>query len=406
MRIHRIILLLVFSPVALFAGIFDNPFVGLKSSAMGGSITSIGFDATSAFYNPATMTFLKKNYINAGFNFTSPKSVFLMNTGEKYNPTKSSQLAFGLYGVYKFTDKVDLGIAINNPFQGKITWDENWAGKYICITHQYNVQNIQPAISYRVNNKFSVGGGLMLSFYHQQSSRVLNYESASGDAIVNYDVNGSALGLNLGANYNYKKWHLGLGIRSGLNFKKTKGEATIKNAPSLLVANGVLPASTADVSGSVKLPAVISMGAAYDLDESWLLTMDVNIYNWTNIDSLKLSVENFNQCDYNIRQDLSSSYAIRMGARYNYSKKWILRGGFAFDLSPVLDSYVNPAFPYYNKFTYTAGANYQLKKGLSADAFIGYVDIKERKETKNINNFNGTYKSNALTGGIGLNYEF
>jgi long-chain fatty acid transport protein len=84
----------------------------------------------------------------------------------------------------------------------------------------------------------------------------------------------------------------------------------------------------------------------------------------------------------------------------------IFRGGIAFDLAPVLNTFVHPAYPEYNKFTYTGGATYQLKKAFSLDAFIGYSDIKERRETKNINNFNGTYKSNAFIGGIGLNYEF
>jgi long-chain fatty acid transport protein len=392
--------------VISFAGIADNPLLGIKSSAMGGTITSIGFDGSAAFYNPATMTFLKKNFLNLGFNYNSPKTIFLMNTGEKYYSSKSNSSPISLYGVYKFTDKVDLGLAINNPFQNNISWDKNWAGKYICISNKSAVQSIQPAISYRVNNKFSVGGGLMLTFYHHQVSRALNYENASGDVIMNYDLKGTALGLNLGLNYNDKKWHLGFALRTGLNYKNAKGEATLENAPSSLLANGVLPSSNAEVTANIKLPSVVSLGAAYELDQNWLVTMDVNIYSWSNIDSLHMQVSNYDQYDFKINQDLTGSYAIRFGTRYNYSKKLVLRGGFAFDLAPVLNTYVHPAYPDYNKFIYTCGASYQLKKSFSVDAFIGYSDIKERKETKNINNFNGTYKANAFIGGIGLNYEF
>jgi long-chain fatty acid transport protein len=329
-----------------------------------------------------------------------------MNTGEKYYSSKSNSSPISLYGVYKFTDKVDLGLAINNPFQNNISWDKNWAGKYICISNKSAVQSIQPAISYRVNNKFSVGGGLMLTFYHHQVSRALNYENASGDVIMNYDLKGTALGLNLGLNYNDKKWHLGFALRTGLNYKNAKGEATLENAPSSLLANGVLPSSNAEVTANIKLPSVVSLGAAYELDQNWLVTMDVNIYSWSNIDSLHMQVSNYDQYDFKINQDLTGSYAIRFGTRYNYSKKLVLRGGFAFDLAPVLNTYVHPAYPDYNKFIYTGGASYQLKKSFSVDAFIGYSDIKERKETKNINNFNGTYKANAFIGGIGLNYEF
>lgn len=403
--LSRLVLLMLF-PVTSQAGIGDNPLLGIKSSAMGGAITSIGFDGSSAFYNPATMTFLKKNYINLGFNYNSPKTVFLMNTGEKYYTAKSGLLPVSLYGVYKFTDKVDLGLALNNPFQNNISWDKSWAGRYICISNKFNVQCIQPAISYRVNNKFSVGGGVMFSIYNHQVSKALNYENASGDVIMNYKLKGTALGLNLGLNYNDKKWHLGFTVRSGLNFKNAKGDASIENAPSSLIANGVLPSSNSEITASVKLPSVISLGAAYELDKNWLVTMDVNIYNWANIDSLSMQVANYDRYNFNINQDLIGSYAIRFGASYNYSKKLILRGGFAFDLAPVLNAYVHPAFPEYNKFIYTAGASYQLKKSFSLDAFTGYSDIKERKESKNINNFNGTYKANAFIGGIGLNYEF
>ncbi|MFM7015342.1 MAG: OmpP1/FadL family transporter [Bacteroidota bacterium] len=403
-QLSRIILFVLF-PAIVHAGISDNPFLGIKSAGMGGSITSLGMDGSAAFNNPATMTFLKKNYINAAINFSSPNSVFLMNTGDKYNSLKSNLLPISLYGVYKFTDKVDLGLAVNNPFQNKIAWDENWAGKYICTANQSNVLNIQPTISYRVNDKFSVGGGLMVTRYNQKTSKSLNYESAAGDVMVDYNLNAIAMGLNLGVNYNYQKWHLGLSARTGLTYK-AKGDATLKNVPVSLVSNGVLPASSSNCTSTVKLPAVISLGAGYELDENWLITMDVNIYNWTNIDSLKIKVENFQQCDFNVKQDVSSSYAIRFGARYLYSKKVVFRGGFAFDLSPVLDTYVNPAFPDYNRISYTTGTSYQLNKQFSFDAFIGFTNIKERKETKNVNNFNGTYKSNALIGGIGLNYEF
>jgi len=92
MRILNRIVLFVIFPALSFAGIGDNPLLGIKSSSMGGTITSIGFDGSSAFYNPATMTFLKKNYINLGINYNSPKTIFLMNTGEKYYTSKSSLL--------------------------------------------------------------------------------------------------------------------------------------------------------------------------------------------------------------------------------------------------------------------------------------------------------------------------
>lgn len=266
------------------------------------------------------MTFLKKNYINLGFNYNSPKTVFLMNTGEKYYTAKSGLLPVSLYGVYKFTDKVDLGLALNNPFQNNISWDKSWAGRYICISNKFNVQCIQPAISYRVNNKFSVGGGVMFSIYNHQVSKALNYENANGDVIMNYKLKGTALGLNLGLNYNDKKWHLGFTVRSGLNFKNAKGDASIENAPSSLIANGVLPSSNSEITASVKLPSVISLGAAYELDKNWLVTMDVNIYNWANIDSLSMQVANYDRYNFNINQDLIGSYAIRFGASYNYSK--------------------------------------------------------------------------------------
>ena len=407
MKILARIILFLFLPLLSKAGLSDNPLVGIKSSSMGGTITSIGFDGSAAFYNPATMTFLKKNYFNLGCNYNSPKTIFLMNTGQKYYSTKSNQLPISVYGVYKFTDKIDIGLAINNPFQNSISWDNSWAGKYLCISNKLNVQNIQPAISYRVNNNFSIGGGLMFTFYRQQISRALDYQNTSGNNVrMNYDLKGTALGLNLGMNYNFKKWHLGLTLRSGLTYKNAKGDATVENAPPALLANGVIPATTSKINATIKLPSVVSLGAAYELDQNWLVTMDVNIYNWTNIDSLKIQVADYQKGDFNINQDVSGSYAVRFGACYTYSKKLILRGGFAFDLAPVLNTYVHPANPEYNKFTYTGGASYKLKKAFSLDAFIGFSDVKERKEIKNINNFNGTFKANAFLGGIGVNYEF
>jgi long-subunit fatty acid transport protein len=141
--------------------------------------------------------------------------------------------------------------------------------------------------------------------YQHQVSRALNYENASGDVIMNYDLKGNALGLNLGVNYNDKKWHLGFAVRTGLNYKNTKGEATIENLPSSLVASGILPTGNTEVSSSIKLPSVVSLGAAYELDENWLVTMDVNIFNWANIDSLEIQIANYDQYNFDIKQDLT-----------------------------------------------------------------------------------------------------
>ena len=239
----------------------------------------------------------------------------------------------------------------------------------------------------------------------QQSAKALNYLGPNGGAMVNYDLSAISFGLNVGVNYNNTQWKLGFSLRSGLSYN-AKGDATVSNAPGFFIDNGTLPGSAVNATSKIKLPAVISMGAAYQLDQDWTITADLNIYNWGKIDSILVETENYNSCNLNIRQDLAGSYAMRMGASYNFSKKIIFRGGMAFDLSPVLDTYVHPAFPTYNKFTYTAGGSYKLKNNFSADAFVGYSAIKERKEVKNINNFNGTYKSNMFIGGIGLNYEF
>jgi len=72
------------------------------------------------------------------------------------------------------------------------------------------------------------------------------------------------------------------------------------------------------------------------------------------------------------------TYRLSLGANYRYSDAVLLRGGIAFDQSPVRSAQLtDPAFPDSSRVWYSLGLNYRFDKHSSIDAAYSYVTFKD-----------------------------
>lgn len=100
---------------------------------------------------------------------------------------------------------------------------------------------------------------------------------------------------------------------------------------------------------------------------------------WTRHSQMQNIDVNFNtpsEGDFVVRQNWRNTYKVSVGANYKYNDALMLRGGVAYDQSPVSDdSLRHPALPDSNRWLFSLGGNYKFTKLDSLDFAYTYIDF-------------------------------
>lgn len=390
-----------------FAGGFQVNTQGLKATGMGGSFTGFAPDASVSFFNPAALSQLEKNYINAGVNVVLPRSSFLGASGKVEEMSNQLNIPFSLYGSYKFNAKNTFGISINTPFGLSTKWDENWSGRYITQVTSLNTIFIQPTWGYKLSEKVSIGAGPVIAFGTARIEKALPYASESGaDAQAELKGSGTGFGFNAGIYTTLGKLSVGADYRSPVKIGVSNGTATFTAVPGSVLSGGIIPPS-ADFKTDVNLPGVASIGASYKMNLKMSFTLDVNYTFWSSYKELKFEFADYPALNSVNPKNYTDVVSIRAGIQSAVSSKLTIRGGIAVDQSPVPAHYLSPELPDNNKLVLSAGASYQVTPNILLEAAFMYENVKERRESDNHDtNFNGTYKSLIYIAGVGAQFTF
>jgi len=202
---------------------------------------------------------------------------------------------------------------------------------------------------------------------------------------------------------------IGVNYRSKVILKAEDGEATFSNFPNspLSPSNG-----TTTFSADLPLPAELSLGASYKLNEKWLFALEYNRQFWSVYESL--SVEFGNGTSSSSVRNYQNSSVFRFGFEYKATEKIALRGGYYKDESPIPSGFFSPETPRNDADAFTGGFSVAITDKLAIDASFAYLRFAEVNESYDFavdpvtgaeTSFGGTYKSSAFTPGIGLTFK-
>ena len=146
----------------------EQSISGLGNAYAGAA--AIAEDASTIFYNPAGMARLRGNQAAGGATFIAPESHFI-NSGSTTpfgtaligpNGGDAGQDAIVPHGylMWDVNSDLKLGIGITSPYGLVTGYDDNWVGRYNAITSKLMTLNVQPTISYKVNDQIAVGAGI------------------------------------------------------------------------------------------------------------------------------------------------------------------------------------------------------------------------------------------------------
>lgn len=394
--------------------ILEQNASGLGNAYAGSA--AIAEDASTIFYNPAGMTRLNGVNVSGGvtgirpsFKFENDGSTVPGPTGGNGGDAGSWAAVPNAYASWELSPSWYLGLGIGAPF-GLMTQyeDDNWTGRYHSKKFDIKTINVNPSVAYKVNDRLSLGAGINWMHLDAEFSRAAPAIMGGrymGDLDATVKLKGDGWGWNLGMQYQLTpQTRIGLSYRSKVKIDPD-GTTTLSNhnvpAP--------VPARNVDASTSVELPDSAILSVVHDLNSQWQLLADVSWTGWSSIQSLDIDSGALGQDSLKLR--FRDTWRIALGANYKLNQQWTLKGGVAWDQSPVdSDTYRPTSLPDNNRYWVSVGAKYNFNDRTSVDVGYTHLFLKStainNDTDPNKGTVRGNYKSNANLIGVQVSHRF
>lgn len=398
-----------------YAGGYRVSVQGNRALAMGHTGVAIINSAELGFHNPAGLVYLDSTFtLSAGVTPVFAQVAWQNSTTGQYAETDNPMATpFYFNAAYKLSDRVSVGLSVYTPYGSTVEWPEDWAGSHLVNNIALQAIYIQPLASVKISDKFSVGGGPILVLGSVNFNKNLNRTLTDIDgnrANATVDASGvTAWGWSLAAMYNVnEKLKLGLNYRAEVIMKAEDGDATFENIPDTPLA----PFKDTKFDAELPMPAELTVGLSYQLNDKWLFAIDYNRAFWEVYESLDIDFADPNIPDSKNPRNYKDASIYRFGAEYKATDRLDLRVGYYYDESPVQVGYFAPETPRNDSQGFTAGLSLDVTSRLALDASFAYIRFAEvdasydhYQENGVPVSFAGTYKSTAFITGLGVTYK-
>lgn len=422
--------------LSMFAEGYQVNLQSARQAGMGHVGTGMKLGAESMHFNPAGLTSIQNRAdfsVAGNMIFSSVKY-----TNGDYSAKTDNKVStpMSAYAGFKIGERWAAGLSVTTPYGSSLDWGHNWKGANLIQNISLKSFCFQPTVAFQVLDNLSVGAGLMIftgDFEINKSLTPITEKPLlpglpAGEPLASVNLKGdakTAYGFNVGLLWNVQEnFSFGISYRSkailkvrdghaNINFLSDKVENILQNVPG--IKDQINAVNGAKVRTQLPAPSNLTVGFSYKPTEKWTIAADLQYVGWHAYDSLNFQFDkNGLITDLPSEKNYSSSIAARIGTEYQTLEWLTLRGGFYYDQTPVNKFYYNPETPGANKYGITAGATFNLYKGLAADLALAYVigektngRVQTGADSKGTPvYFQGEYLPKAFNLSLGLRYSF
>ncbi len=400
---NRVLLSFLLLPFFTLGGGFEINRQGQKANGMAGAFAGVANDASAIYYNPAAIAFHEHAMMNAGYDLVFPRVSFLSPSEGNVDSKTTLMVPFHVYATHHFANrKVTGGIGIYTPYGTSTKWEDKWTGRYLTQQTKLTTIFLQPTITYRLDDNYSAGIGLIGATGFLKMRRAL---PVNDDVELDLKGTGLGYGFNIGAFAHFEKLNFSINYRSAVKLKTSKGDATFNNIPSSFIDQQTYPES-ASFKSSFKLPSTFTFGIGYLPTERIITDIDISYTTWKDFTDWNIEISDYDQLNSINNRNFSNTFSIRLGGQYRWSDKMDYRIGANYEQSPSSDNHLYPDLAGGVKLGAAAGATRHVRENIGFDISLMIEDFSEQKENANEKNFNGAYSKTVYSIGLGVNYEF
>jgi len=344
-------------------------------------------DIGTIFYNPAgLMRFSGRQFMIVGSairpsaefeNRGSVSAVGTPLTGGDGGDAGKWTLVPGVFYAMDLAPGMRFGLGLHAPF-GLITdYDGGWKGRYQALKSELQSVNINPTLAYRVNDMVSVGGGISAQYVNVELTRAIDFGSVCAgslglatcaplgflpqarDGSATVKGNDWGYGFNLGAlAAPNDRMRFGIAYRSKIT-QQISGSANFTKPAGLPAPIAASPTFTnTGAEASLDLPELLSVSGYVDLDPKWSAMADLSWQHWSRFKELRIRFDN-GAPDSVTPENWRNTYRVSAALNYRYNDMWKLRGGIAYDQSPVQGEFLTPRIPDNDRIWLAFGMQYK-----------------------------------------------
>jgi len=378
----------VYTPTASAAAFqlyeLGTPIIG--TAGVGQAVTT---DASSSYFNPASMTFLPDTEFMLGsqmllpyFNFEKNPSTTILG-GEGGN-AGSLIPGMSLYFAYSFSPKLKFGASITSPFGGEMTYTDGWVGRFYVQQVTFYTVNFNPSVAYQFTDWLAFGVGASVEYMNLQETVALPIPGitlVNGQAKVS--VANVAPGFNLGMVLTpYPTTQIGIAYRSQI-VHKLSGNTTFLYLPF-----------SANTSTKLVDPAQVIVSVAQTIGNNFKLLAEGGWANWSTMRDSILIVDGLSAT---IPQNWKNTYRFGLAGQYQAACNLMLQLGGSYDSSPTTSSKRLPDLPMDKQIRIGGGVVYRIIKPVSLGMSYEYINFGRGE-------INNTSANGVLSGHYKRNY--
>lgn len=403
---------------ALAAGfqLTEQSSLGLGRAYAGAGI--VGDDLSAVHYNPAGMTLLEGTRFQAGTTWIAINADFNSNNGQAdENGRLKGQMIPAGYVTHQVNDKVWLGFAMTVPFGMGTEYSRDWEYGNRGTSSKIYTFDMNPNIAYKVSDFISVGAGVSVQYAKAKLGMDMGtYKNTSlGIGHAKLEADSWDWGFNLGVMISpTDKLRFGLAYRSAITHD-ADGHTDLTDSDVLGMMLQGINSVTVGSSASIKTPDTIMLTSTWEATEKLRLSSLIRWANWSNFDTLKIHNEVPSPAlgelsEKSIENKWQDTWLFSVGADYKINSAFTVRGGIAYETSPIDDQSTRMAvIPDTDRLWLSLGASWYATKDLQFDVGATYLmgvgdsDLYDDVNGKKV----GEYDSlDAYLLGVQMQYRF
>ncbi|MCP5077600.1 MAG: transporter [Psychromonas sp.] len=354
---------------------------------------SLGLNYLKTDISVSDANYQQQHLIQPGVGYSSDSN---------YDDAGDSSLAPNIHLIVPLNEQFAVGANLYSNFGTKTEFDDSFKGsEYAGLTDVKSI-NIGLAASYRINQQWSIGGGLDIIYGEGVLQRELKvYHPATGDTVqankaLDVDASGWALGFNLGTVF-----ELNENNRFGLSYHYS---------PELEAKGDIYYSGTtvADDTLFIPLPDMAEFSGYHKItDSKFAVHYSVQWIGWGAFDTLD-SKAHGTLNEYQWKDAMHFS----LGGTYYLNDSLTLRGGYMYDQS-AQDEVTSISVPDSDRQWFSAGFTYHLSEDANLDLGATYlvgkdVSVKETTDMNGaeISSITGTTRADAILISVQYSHSF
>lgn len=347
-----------------------------------------GTDLSGVYYNPATMVLHKGTAIQMGFVGIGLNLDYVgEENGQEVTANgrnKSQAIPHG-YFVHQINDKVWFGLGMTVPFGMGTEYDDDWAGNDHGISATILTFDLNPNFAFKLSKKFSVGFGASIQ-YAQADLKIRKAlkEGAPLTAESEIDADSIAWGWNVGMMWSpTENFRVGVSYRSKIKHD-AEGDFTL-DRPQIAgndipissitdpTAQYVLNTQSFDGYATVTAPAWAMASVAWDVNDLVSLYGTFRWTDWSSFDELDITT-NVPGVGGNIKNKWRDTYLGSLGMDLRLTDWWTLRGGIAYESSPIANPQTRTAIiPDADRWWFAIGSSFKWSDNFQTDISFAHL---------------------------------